>query len=122
MSGKSLIAIVDDDAAMRIGLSSLLRSAGYAVAPFDSAEDFLAKLSTSVPECLITDVQMPGIGGLELQTMLKQKHPALAVVMMTAFPEPLVRERALAAGAICFLTKPFDAEELLGCVRRALGQ
>ena len=120
MTGTALIAVVDDDEAIRTGLSSLLRSVGYAVALFESAEDFLASLSRAVPHCLVTDIQMPGVSGLDLQVRLKAGWPAIPVLVMTAFPEPAVRERAMTAGAVCFLSKPFDAAELLDCVARAL--
>lgn len=115
------ILVVDDDPAIRTGLSNLLRSAGYVVELAKSAEDFLATLPRAAPQCVITDIQMPGISGLELQAMLADLWPALPVLVMTAFPEPAVRERAMKAGAHCFLAKPFDAEELLGCVERAIG-
>lgn len=121
MTAKPLIAIVDDDDAIRTGLSSLLRSAGYAVDLFASAEDFLASLPQGTPRCLVTDIQMPGLSGLDLQARLKADGRSIPVLVMTAFPEAAVRERALAAGAIGFLSKPFDANALLDCLRRALG-
>ncbi|MEJ5977995.1 response regulator [Novosphingobium sp. PS1R-30] len=120
MITEPLILVVDDDPAIRTGLSNLLRSAGYVVALAKSAEDFLADPPAVAPACVITDIQMPGLSGFELQAILAEMWPALPVIVMTAFPEPAVRDRALGAGAICFLAKPFDAEELLGCVERAL--
>ncbi len=117
-----LVAVVDDDAAIRTGLSSLLRSSGYAVRLCSSAEDFLETLSETVPSCVITDIQMPGISGLELQSVLRVEYGAMPVLVMTAFPEPAARERALVAGAIGFLSKPFEVEEVLAPLRRAIGR
>lgn len=122
MSARPLIAVVDDDAAIRTGVSSLLRSAGYAVELFDSAEDFLERVPEPRPHCMITDIQMPGMSGLELQAILRARHRVLPIMMMTAFPEPAIRERAMAQGAVCFLSKPFNADDLLGCVGRALAE
>ncbi|BAK65751.1 response regulator receiver protein [Sphingobium sp. SYK-6] len=122
MTAKPLISVVDDDAAIRIGLSSLIRSEGYEVALFESAEAFLASGASGKPGCLLTDIQMPGMSGLDLQARIRVEHPALPVLVMTAFPEEAMRQRALSAGAVCFLSKPFDAQELLRCLRRALGE
>ncbi len=120
MSGEPLIAIVDDDEAIRAGLSSLLRSSGYAVALFDSGEALIAALPGALPDCVVTDVQMPGMSGLDLQALLAERHPALPVIVMTAYAEPAVRARALAAGAIAFLPKPFEADELFDWIEHAL--
>lgn len=120
MKAVALIAIVDDDEAIRLGLSSLARSAGYAVKLFASAEAFLAQADAATPDCVITDIQMPGIGGLELQQILKRSHPTLPIVVMTAFPEQKIRDKAVAAGAVCFLSKPFDAETILRCLAVAI--
>lgn len=117
---KALIAVVDDDDAIRSGLSSLFRAEGYDVALFDCAEAFIASLPQGVPHCLLTDIQMPGISGLDLQARMGAEQPDLPVLIMTAFPGGTVRARALAAGAACFLSKPFDARELLLCVENAL--
>lgn len=119
MNAAPYIAVVDDDPSIRSALSSLLRSIGYTVGLFDSAEAFLESLKGGSPACLLTDIQMPGMGGLELQASMGKDHPTVPVLVMTAFPDPAVRERALANGATCFLAKPFDADELLSCVRRA---
>lgn len=117
---RTLIAVVDDDEAIRSGLSSLIRSEGYDVVLFDSAEAFIASLAQRVPQCLLTDIQMPGISGLDLQARMCAEQPDLPVLIMTAFPGNAVRARALAAGATCFLSKPFDACELLLCIQHAL--
>lgn len=120
MSAAPLIAIVDDDTAILTGVSSLLRSTGYAVALFESAEALIAALPASGLDCVITDIQMAGMNGLDLQELLARSYPQLPIIVMTAFPEPALRVRAMEAGAVCFLSKPFDAEELIGCVVRAL--
>lgn len=117
---KPLIAIVDDDRAIRTALSSLLRSEGFRAAIFDCAEAFLDDLDSGAPDCLLTDIQMPGMSGLELQQHLAAARPNLPVLVMTAFPELKLRERAMGAGAHCFLNKPFDAADLLRCIRSAL--
>jgi FixJ family two-component response regulator len=120
MHKAALIAIVDDDKAIRLGLSSLARSEGYTVKLFASAEAFLAQLATTAFDCLVTDVQMPGISGLELQQILKLTHPKLPVIVMTAYPEQSIRDKAIAAGAIYFLNKPFDAATILRCIADAI--
>lgn len=120
MAQGHLIAIVDDDAGIRAGLSSLARSAGFAVRLFATAEEFLSDEEGPSADCVVTDVQMPGMSGLELQDLLRKGSPQVPVVVMTAFPTAAIRERALAAGATCFLSKPFDAEAILACLRRAI--
>ena len=120
MSKAASIAIVDDDRAIRAGLSSLIRSVGLDVELYESASDFIAAAASSPPDCLITDIQMPGISGLDLQKIVHETTPNLPVIVMTAYPDPAAREKALAAGAVAFLSKPFDAEELLRCVDQAL--
>ena len=99
---------------------SLLRSLGYRVATFATAEEFLK--SGQLPEisCLITDVQMPGMSGIELQARLKAEGHTFPVIVVTAFPDDSVRDRAIQQGASCFLTKPFSQETLTGCLDRAL--
>jgi FixJ family two-component response regulator len=120
MKTGALIAIVDDDKAIRLGLSSLARSEGYAVKLFATAEAFLGQLTSNAFDCLVTDIQMPGISGLELQQILRKSHPALPIIVMTAFPERSIRDKAIAAGAICFLNKPFDAATILRCLAEAV--
>jgi len=107
-----VIAIIDDDKAMLAGLSSLLRSAGYQVRLYKSAEAFLAE-TRGLPGCVLTDVQMPGMNGLQLQAELNRRHPHLPVVFMTAFPEETIRDQAMNAGARAFFNKPFEADAIL---------
>ncbi|WP_134681128.1 response regulator transcription factor [Paracoccus ravus] len=116
------IAIVDDDDAIRRGLSSLLRSEDYRVTLHDSAEAFLESLKADLPHCLLTDIQLPGVSGLDLQMHLRTDYPDLPVLIMTAYPQPNLRDQALLAGAVCFLGKPFDDHDLLRCVAMAVGR
>lgn len=122
MAASSLVAIVDDDEGVRKAVSNLARSAGYAVRLFASAEDFLADETCPRPDCLLTDIQMPGMNGLELQAAVRAGPASLPILMMTAFPELAIQELALAGGALCILSKPFDAETLLSYLARATGQ
>jgi FixJ family two-component response regulator len=115
-----VISIVDDDESVRIALNSLVRSLGYIAHTFASAEDFLRSPRLNETSCLITDVQMPGINGIELQTQLRAKGLRMPIVFITAYPDERTRARSLDAGAVCYLTKPFDEETLIGCLERAL--
>ncbi|NKE47119.1 response regulator [Roseomonas frigidaquae] len=119
MAGGPIIAVVDDDAAIRTALSRLLRSLDYRVRLFASAEAFLA--DGDEVDCLVTDVQMPGMNGLELQRAVRRSRPELPVIIITAFPEAAIREQAVAAGARHFLSKPFAAETIAQCLREATG-
>lgn len=115
------IAIVDDDDAVRVGLSSLLRSYGYAAQAFESAPALLGAGGAALDRfhCVITDLQMPGMSGIELLEELRRRGCTLPLILMTAFPEAALRKRALQGGACCFLSKPFDANQLLDCLRNA---
>lgn len=114
------IAIVDDHEPVRAALGSLLRSYGHTAVGFDSAEALLALATLDGYDCVVTDLQMPGIGGLELQERLRGAGRSVPLIVMTAFPEEALRKRALQGGAICFLTKPLDVEHLLRCLGAAL--
>lgn len=115
------IAIVDDDDDVRVGLRSLLRSYGYVANAYDSALALLASGSLGDYHCIITDLQMPGMSGIELLEQLRREHNQLPLILMTAFPEAALRKRALQGGASCFLSKPFEANELLRCLNQASG-
>jgi FixJ family two-component response regulator len=115
-----LISIVDDDESVRVATASLVRSAGFAVRAFASAEAFLQSPELDETACLISDVQMPGINGLELQSRLASRNRRTPIIMITAFPDDRVQEQALKAGAVCFLSKPFEADTLIQCLGRAL--
>ncbi len=117
----SHITVVDDDASIRESMSSLLRSVGHAVIEFASAEEFVASPTLDKTDCVITDVRMPGMSGLELQRHLALSHPGLPVILMTAHAsDEEVRLRALKDGAVEYLPKPLDEEALLRAVETAL--
>jgi FixJ family two-component response regulator len=116
------IAIVDDDASVRASTSSLVRSHGYTVFTFASAEEFLQSDRLGDTSCVISDVRMPAMSGIELQTHLLSEGHRLPFIFITGFPEEGNFARAMKAGAICFLTKPFDGPSLIACLNTALGK
>ena len=120
MAAGQLISIVDDDPSMRTALGGLVRSLGYDVREFASAEEFLASGDLERFACTITDIQMPGMNGFELKRELGVRYGSLPVIMITARAEPGLEEQAIASGATCFLRKPFPAESLMCCLERAL--
>jgi FixJ family two-component response regulator len=115
-----LVAIVDDDDAVRIALEGLLRSAGLTARAFESAENFLESGQQLQTACLITDIRMPGMSGLELQAKLNADRCRIPIVFITAHGDAQMRMQALRAGAVEFLAKPFNDEALLETVRVAL--
>jgi FixJ family two-component response regulator len=120
MQTKPMIAIVDDDESVREATVSLMRASGFAPEAFPCANEFLKSDGLRRTSCLIADVQMPGMSGTELHGRLVQSGNAIPTVLMTAYPDDKARARALKAGVICYLTKPFSNDELLGCIRTAL--
>ena len=120
MSNPPVISIVDDDASVRVATDNLLRSLGYTVYTFASAEEFLRSSHFNDASCVIADVQMPAMSGVELQALLLAQGHRVPFMFITAFPEETVRARALKAGAISFLTKPFDRATLIKCLDTAL--
>lgn len=116
-----MISIVDDDKSVRESASSLVRSLGYATATFASGEEFLKSGCLSDTECLITDVRMPGMSGVDLQGQLIAKGSRTPIIFVTADPDESTRERALSAGALGFLRKPISEESLIACLERAKG-
>lgn len=120
MSTLSVISVIDDDASVRAAADNLLSSHGYLVCVFASAEEFLQSARPDDSSCVIADVQMPAMSGLDLLTHMRAKGNTLPFIFITAFPEESVRARALKAGAICFLAKPFAAPALISCVETAL--
>jgi FixJ family two-component response regulator len=118
----SVIAVVDDDEAIRVALRSLLRSMGYEVRLFADAASFLLEAATRPPDCVLTDIQMPGMNGLDLQRQIRRTMPALPLIVITAFPEEAIRRQAMADGALGFLSKPFETEAILRCLAEALGE
>ena len=119
-STRHIVAAVDDDFRVRESIESLVESAGHTPLVFASAEEFLQSAAPESAICLITDVRMPGIDGLELQRRVKLKYPRLPVIFMTAHYDNEIRQRALSQGAVGFLYKPFDAADLLGAIEFAL--
>jgi FixJ family two-component response regulator len=115
-----LISIIDDDASVRVATSSFVRSHGYNVDTFASAEEFLESSHLNDTSCVIADVQMSGMSGVDLQTHLVAQGYRAPFIFMTAFPGESIRSRALKAGAICFLTKPFDGSTLIKYLATAL--
>ena len=120
MSRVKVISIIDDDASVRAATDNLLRSLGYTVHTFVSADEFLRTAHLDDTSCVIADVQMPGMSGVDLQARLLTQGHRVPFIFITAFPEKTIRARALKAGAICFLTKPFDRQTLIRCLDTAL--
>jgi FixJ family two-component response regulator len=116
----AVISIIDDDASVRAATDNLLSSHGYAVRTFASAEDFLLSPGLHDCSCVVADVQMSGMSGLDLLGQMRTEGNNTPFIFITAFPEDSVRDRALRAGAICLLAKPFAASTLIGCVKTAL--
>jgi FixJ family two-component response regulator len=114
------VAIVDDDESVRDTTKDLLDSAGLSAATFDSAESFLRSEGRCAVRCLVADMRMPGMTGLELHGRLAAAGTPIPTVLITAYPDERVRSRALEIGVICFLAKPFSAEDLLAFVQTAL--
>jgi FixJ family two-component response regulator len=117
---KPLISIVDDDELIRDAATGLIKSLGYNAVAFASAEDFLSSRQLSQTACLIADINMPEMSGLDLHRELSASGKPIPTVLITAYPDDGVRKRALSAGVIGYLTKPFEEEDLLACVRSAL--
>ena len=120
LSNVPTIAVVDDDEAVRSALDNLLRSFGLAVAAFASAEEFLASPVRGAASCLIADMQMPGMSGLDLQRHLATSGNRVPVILITAFPREHVRQQAEAQGVFGFFAKPFEGRPLMECIERAL--
>jgi FixJ family two-component response regulator len=122
LSNAPVISIVDDDESVRVALSRLARSLGFVSCPFASAEDFLDSPRLRDTACLIADVQMPGMDGLELQEVLLTAGHSIPIIFITAHPEKRVRERAQAGGAVALFEKPFDVRDVADSLHRALRQ
>ena len=121
MSEPPLITIVDDDVMICEATSDLVEAFGFNARTFTSAAEFLNSDCVSSTACLISDVQMPGMNGLQLHRELLASGGRVPVIFITAFPDERERKQALKAGAVCYLSKPFDGESLLSCIRSALG-
>jgi FixJ family two-component response regulator len=117
-----MISIVDDDEVVREATADLVSSLGYPTRTFVSGEAFLEAGQLEHTSCLITDLQMPGLNGLELQSRLHDEGHRIPVIFITAFPTASVRERAMSAGAVAFLTKPFKEALLIRSIEAAVAQ
>jgi FixJ family two-component response regulator len=120
LSVASVISVLDDDPYVRAAINNLLESRGYIVHTFASAEEFLRSDDSNDTACVIADVQMPLMTGIDLLTQMRAHGSATPFIFITAFPDESVRVRALNAGATCFLGKPFAASDLMQCLDHAL--
>jgi FixJ family two-component response regulator len=112
--------VVDDDESVRLSIGALIRSLGYAAYGFGSAEAFLNSAEAASADCLITDVQMPGLSGIDLQRALNERGRAPPMIFVTAFPQERIRRQAMAAGALNFLSKPCDDDLLVRTIEEAV--
>lgn len=116
-----MVAIVDDDESVRDGIEDLVRAIGFEAESFECAEDFLQSDRLAKTVCLITDLRMPGMTGLDLREHLVASGRPIPTILITAFPEEADRARAKRSGVICFLAKPVNGSELSACIASALG-
>jgi FixJ family two-component response regulator len=121
MSSASLVSVVEDDQFFRESMRRLMRSLGYDVAAFPSAADFLASPRLGETACLIADVHMPAMTGIELHEYLIEAGYAIPTILVTAYPDDAHRARALNGGVVGYLRKPVDEQHLMRCLRAALG-
>jgi FixJ family two-component response regulator len=119
-TGTKVVAIVDDDESIRAALQGFMKEAGLPAQAFASAEEFLEDGDLKQIACLVADIRMPGMSGLELQARLNAERRRIPIVFITAHGDESMRMQALRAGAVEFLAKPFDEEVLLDCVRAAM--
>ena len=117
-----IVAAVDNDFRIRESIASLLESAGYAPVVFSSAEEFLGSGTLAAATCVITDVRMPGMDGIELQRRIRLERPTLPVILISAHYDTDIRQTAIDEGAVEFLYKPFDATDLLKIVQSAVAK
>jgi len=115
-----IITVIDDDENVRVAIEGLVRSLGYAARGFASARQFLESGIGGATACLITDIQMAGLNGLDLYTAMVAAGGAPPVIFITAFPDERIEARARALGALGFLSKPFEAQALVHCIQKAL--
>ena len=121
MPKKALISIVDDNESVREAMKGLMKSLGFSAESFSSAEDFLRSSGKNSTACLIADVQMPGMSGLELHRQLVASGMPIPTVLITAYPDERMRKRALQDGVVCYLLKPCSENDLLACIRSIPG-
>lgn len=121
VAGGPVVAIVDDDPSIRSALHRLTRAFGYEAVVFNGAEPLLVRLDEAAIALVVTDLQMPGLSGLELLRILTKRRPDLPVMVMTAYPSEATRERALALGAFAYCAKPFEADQFERALTDVLG-
>ena len=122
MLGRTLISIIDDDQHFRVSMRKLVMLLGYTVEEFSSADDFLASRVLPETACLVTDVHMPGMSGIELHGRLIKLGYAIPTILVTAYPDEGVRDQVMKDGVVCYLSKPVDDGDLERCLRSALNQ
>jgi FixJ family two-component response regulator len=120
VSTEPLIAVIDDDESFRTALVEALCSLGYGARSFASAEEFVAAGDAGLSDCIITDIHMPGMSGIDLKRLLVVHDCRVPVIMITARTEPALEALAVASGAVCVLKKPFETATLIGCLQSAL--
>lgn len=121
MSGPLLVSVIDDDPSLCAALVNLLRSFGYRATAYGSADAFLISADLANADCVVTDIQMPGLSGIDLRLTLAGQRPDLPVILMTARTEPVLLDRAMATRPVRLLRKPFAADELAGCLSQVIG-
>jgi FixJ family two-component response regulator len=115
-----VVSIIDDDLSVRVAVADIVRSMDLTANMFASGQDFLSSNSLADTACIIADVQMPGLNGIELQQALTAKKLKIPMIFITAYPDERIRTKALDGGAICFLNKPFGGSAIIECIERAL--
>jgi FixJ family two-component response regulator len=120
VAGAPVVSIIDDDQSVRDGIVDLVRAMGFDAEPFECAEHFLQSSRVADTACLITDMRMPGMTGLDLRDRLVASGKPIPTIVITAFPKDDDRARALRAGVICYLAKPFDDDRLAACIVSAI--
>jgi FixJ family two-component response regulator len=120
VSTEPLIAVIDDDESFRTALVEALCSLGYGARSFASAEEFVTAGDAGLSDCIITDIHMPGMSGIDLKRLLVVRDCRVPVIMITARTEPALEALAVASGAVCVLKKPFETATLIGCLQSAL--
>jgi FixJ family two-component response regulator len=120
VSGTFAISVIDDDESFRLALAGSLRSLGHDARGFASVEEFIADGGEGASDCVITDLHMPGMSGLDLIHKLKAQGSTVPVILITGRPEPGLEARAAAGGAVCLLRKPFETDALIACLKKSL--
>ena len=117
---KKIVAVIDDDQSMLNAAEELLNAHGFSTIKFSSAEEFLGDREATLADCLLVDIHLDGVSGIELRRQLKVSHPRLPVIFMTALDDEAVRHQALEAGCVTFLHKPFPAHQLIEAIEKAV--